>query len=60
MIQKEKPVPLLGGPLMVVNVGLDLFRESLELQGLEVLQVDWQPPAAGNQLLTKMLDRLLD
>jgi len=58
--QQGKPCPLFGKPLKAINVGLELFHESLKLQGLDVLQVDWKPPAAGNQLLAKMLDRLLN
>ena len=35
-----------GKPLNVVNVGLRSFAESLEDQGVEVVQVDWRPPLA--------------
>lgn len=49
--------PLLTGP-RVVNVGLDLFAESLASQGVDVISVDWQPPAGGKQKLIDMLDKL--
>lgn len=36
---------LLGRPLRVVNVGLELFAEQLQDDGVTVVQVDWRPPA---------------
>lgn len=38
---------LFGQPIQVVNVGLELFSHSLQDQGVSVVDVDWQPPAAG-------------
>ncbi len=35
---------LLASSLRVVNVGLRSFAESLQAQGVPVVQVDWQPP----------------
>ncbi len=49
--------PLLTGP-RVVNVGLELFAESLASQGVEVISVDWHPPAGGKQKLIDILDKL--
>jgi FdrA protein len=51
-------VRLLAGPVKVVNVGLGLFAESLRTQGVDVINVDWQPPAGGKQHLIDILDRL--
>ena len=39
---------LLREPLVVVNVGLRGFAESLEEQDVDVVQVDWLPPAGGD------------
>lgn len=50
---------LLNTPLVVINVGLKMFAESLESQGVEVVQVDWAPPAGGDQELADLLDKLL-
>lgn len=50
---------LLHTPLVVVNVGLKEFAESLEQQGVEVVQVDWIPPAGGDQDMLDLLDQLL-
>ncbi len=42
----------------VINVGLELFAESLRAQGCEVIGVDWRPPAGGKQKLMDLLDKL--
>ncbi len=54
------PVELdvLGQPLAAINVGLEVFAESLKAQGAEVLHVDWRPPAGGNERLMAILQRL--
>lgn len=46
------------GPLRVVNIGLELFAEELRAEGVEVVHVDWQPPAGGNPRLAGLLERL--
>lgn len=50
---------LLNEPLIVINLGLKKFAENLENQAVEVLQVDWAPPAGGDQELIDLLDKLL-
>ncbi|HID88236.1 MAG TPA: DUF1116 domain-containing protein [Anaerolineae bacterium] len=44
---------LFGKSLHVVNVGLRSFAESLEDQGVPVVQVDWKPPLVPKLLFTK-------
>ena len=51
-------VTLLARPPAVVNVGLDLFAESLQAQGVPVISVDWRLPAGGKQHLLDLLDKL--
>jgi hypothetical protein len=46
-------------PLVVINLGLDGFARNLEIQGVEVIRVDWKPPAGGNQEMIDILDQLL-
>ena len=46
-------------PLVVINLGLRKFAESLEEQGIEVVQVDWIPPAGGDKDMQDLLDQLL-
>jgi hypothetical protein len=43
---------IFGQTLDVVNVGLESFSESLQDQGVKVVQVDWRPPAEGVPRLT--------
>lgn len=50
---------LLSGPLVVVNVGLRGFAESLEEQEVDVIQVDWLPPAGGDREMIDLLGKLL-
>ncbi len=50
---------ILSGPLIVINIGLSGFAESLEEQEVEVIQVNWAPPAGGDQELIDLLEDLL-
>ncbi len=50
---------LLSGPVIAINLGLKLFGASLEQQGVDVIQVDWTPPAGGDQKMVDLLDELL-
>ena len=50
--------PLLGATLKVINLGLESFARELEQQGVEVLQVEWQPPAGGDPKLADLLSKL--
>ncbi len=50
---------LLSQPPVVINLGLKGFAESLEQQDVEVVQVDWIPPAGGDAEMQNLLDELL-
>jgi FdrA protein len=50
---------LLHRPLIVICLGLKKFAESLEEQNVEVIQVDWVPPAGGDKAMADLLDQLL-
>jgi hypothetical protein len=50
---------LLPGTPVFVNVGVRAFGESLRDSGYEVVDVDWSPPAGGDQKLAAILDDLL-
>jgi FdrA protein len=58
----QSPVPVdlnvLRQPLSAINVGLESFTESLTAQGAPVVQVDWRPPAGGNERLMAILERM--
>jgi FdrA protein len=49
---------LLQQPLAAINIGLESFTESLQEQGAAVIQVDWRPPAGGNERLMDILQRM--
>lgn len=46
-------------PIVVINLGLKKFAESLEEQQVEVIQIDWIPPAGGDKEMVDLLDQLL-
>ena len=50
---------LLQLPIIVINLGLKKFAESLEEQKVEVVQVDWVPPAGGDKEMMDLLDQLI-
>jgi DNA-binding TFAR19-related protein (PDSD5 family) len=50
---------LLQKPLVVINLGLKKFAESLEEQKVEVIQVDWVPPAGGDKEMMDLLEQIL-
>ena len=49
---------LAKGPV-AINVGVEDFAASLKIQGAEVIQVDWTPPAGGDREMIELLDQLL-
>ena len=55
----ENKQDLLHQPLVVINVGLKDFAENLETQDADVVQVDWTPPAGGDQEMIDLLKDLL-
>ena len=56
----ENPVQqLLNNSPVVINLGLRKFAKSLDEQKIEVLHVDWSPPAGGDQEMIDLLDDLL-
>jgi hypothetical protein len=46
------------GPV-AVNIGVEDFAASLKLQGAEVVEVSWAPPAGGDPELIDLLDQIL-
>jgi hypothetical protein len=48
---EDKPV--------VISIGVRDFAESLEDQQVEVVHVEWSPPAGGDREMAELLDKLL-
>lgn len=44
--------------LAAVNIGLESFHESLQAQGGTAIQVEWRPPAGGNEQLMSILAKM--
>jgi len=54
----KRVTELFGQELQVVNVGLTLFAEALQRQGIKLVSLDWRPPAGGNAELAALLEKL--
>ena len=50
---------ILRESLVAINLGLKGFADNLEQQQVEVVQVDWVPPAGGDQEMIDLLEELL-
>src|SRR5215212_295760 len=48
----------LNQPFAAINVGLESFYDSLVSQGAQAVQVQWRPPAGGNEKLASLLARM--
>lgn len=49
----------LNQQVAVINCGLDSFRDGLHSIGVPVAQVNWRPPASGDEEMISILSRLL-
>ena len=49
---------LQSGPV-AINMGVYDFAASLQIQGVEVVHVNWAPPAGGDPEMIELLDQLL-
>ncbi len=54
---KQKIEDLFNNELVVINVGIELFGNAIANQNTQVTQVQWKPPAGGDQ---EMIDILKD
>ena len=50
---------LLHRGVIAINIGVEEFAATLQLQDVSVLHVDWSPPAGGDQEIMDILDKLL-
>ena len=58
MTKVKKILKLFREDLVVVNMGLDAFAETLRKEQVKVLPMNWSPPAGGNHRLIRLLDSL--
>jgi FdrA protein len=45
-------------PLAAINVGLESFYDSVTGQGAKAVQVEWKPPAGGNERMMALLAKM--
>lgn len=45
-------------PVRVINMGIESFSEDLRKAEVDVIQMDWRPPAGGDRKLIALLDSL--
>lgn len=55
----DEKLDLFSGTITAINVGVQEFGSALEHQGIQVVYVDWVPPAGGDQEMIDLLDELL-
>lgn len=55
---EDRIADLFRSGLVVINVGVAIFGEVVRSQGIEVVQVNWKPPAGGDQEMINILDIL--
>lgn len=49
---------LFASQLWVINVGVDIFYHAVTAQQVPAVQVDWKPPAGGDQRMVDILAQL--
>lgn len=47
-------------PIHIINIGLEVFSNAFKQQGVPCVQVEWSPPANGNEYLISLLAELKD
>jgi len=59
MPEKERrKKTVLAAKLKVVNIGISTFADDLRSQDVEVVHVDWKPPAGGDVEMLRLLEKL--
>ena len=55
MTEKEK---FFNKELKIINIGIEMFADDLEKQNVDVIHVNWRPPAGGDLDILKLLEKL--
>jgi hypothetical protein len=55
----EKILRLFSSELKVINIGLEIFNDALKSQGVDVVQVSWQPPPKLEKEYEDILSKML-
>jgi hypothetical protein len=49
---------IINEDLKVVNIGVSTFADDLRSQDVDVVSVDWKPPAGGDVEMLRLLEKL--
>jgi len=55
----EKILKLLRSELKVINIGLEIFKDALEQQGVAVAQVSWEKPMKLEKEYEDILSKIM-
>lgn len=58
-MMSEEILQLLTSELKVINIGLELFKDALQAQGIDVAQVSWQMPVKLEKEYEDILSKIL-
>jgi hypothetical protein len=56
--KRREETNILREKLKVVNIGIKTFADDLRSQNVEVVHVEWKPPAGGDIEMLKLLAKL--
>jgi len=57
--KSESILRLFASELKVINIGLELFKDALEAQGVKVVHVTWQKPQKLEKEYEDILSKIL-
>ena len=55
----EKILKLFSSELKVINIGLEIFNDALKAQGVNSVQVSWEPPPKLEKEYEDILAKML-
>ena len=55
----EKVLKLFSSELKVINIGLEIFNDALKAQGVDSVQVSWQPPTKLEKEYEDILEKIM-
>lgn len=57
-MENNKITELFQSQIKVLNIGPELFHDTLAKQGVAVMQVEWRPPLDGDERLMDIIRSL--
>lgn len=57
-LMEKVDLKVLEQPFAAINIGLESFTESITAQNSRCIQVEWRPPASGNEKLMAILEKM--